>query len=240
LSAARQARLGIVHDHVVGAAPRHTSDVWYADVTPDGAPGAAQRTPVTEAQHGELQGIPYLTPFAWGSYGLVLPRYPGTRVVLGNAGGGPGDFVDIGAVWQQDGGPNAEPGDYWLALPVKIDQREHLADSTQQLPADGPATHDLIDGDGTRVIETARFVLRVTDDLTQAPGRPRPGDDAPAGSVVIESRSGSDTVARIVLKDDGSVTVTGASITFEAQDEIALNAKNVRVKLDTHGTMDVS
>jgi hypothetical protein len=43
-----------------------------------------------------------------------------------------------------------------------------------------------------------------------------------------------------VLKDDGSVTVTGASITFEAQDEIALNAKNVRVKLDTHGTMDVS
>lgn len=240
LSATGRSRLGIVHDHVVGAAPKHTSDVWYADVTPDGSPGAAQRTPVTEEQHGELQGIPYLTPFAWGSYGLVLPRYPGTRVVLGNAGGGPGDFVDIGAVWPRDGGPNAKPGDYWLALPVQIKQREHLADSTQQLPADGPATHDLIDADGTRVIETARFVLRVTDGLTQAPGRPEPGDDAAAGSVVIESRSGSDTVARIVLKGDGSVTVTGTSITFEAQDDIALHAKNVRVKLDTHGTMDVS
>jgi hypothetical protein len=242
MAASNRSRLGMIHDHAAGGAvPRHTSDVWYADITPDGFPGAVQRTAVTEDQHGELLRVPYVTPFAWGSYGMVLPRYPGTRVVLANAGGGPGDFVDVGAVWPRNAGPHAQPGDYWLALPVSIAQREHLQDPAKQLPDDGPATHDLIDGDGTRVIETSRFVLRVTDGLTQVPNRPQPGDD-PAGSVVIESRSGQDISARIVLKDDGSVTITATSITFDTQGrgDIELKAKNVKVHLDGGGTMDVS
>jgi hypothetical protein len=243
MAASNRSRLGMVHDHTVGGGvPRHTSDIWYADVTPDGFPGAAQRTAVTEEQHGELLRVPYVTPFAWGSYGMVLPRYPGTRVVLANAGGGPGDFVDVGAVWPRDAGPEARPGDYWLALPVSIVQREHLRDPARQLPDNGPATHDLIDGDGTRVIETSRFVLRVTDSLTRVPNRPQPGDDDPAGGVVIESRSGQDASARIVLKDDGSVTITATSITFDTQGrgDIELKANNVKVHLDGGGTMDVS
>jgi len=242
MAASNRSRLGMVHDHAAGGGvPRHTSDVWYADITPDGFPGAVQRTAVNEDQHGELLRVPYVTPFAWGSYGMVLPRYPGTRVVLANAGGGPGDFVDVGAVWPRNAGPDAQPGDYWLALPVSIAQREHLQDPAKQLPDDGPATHDLIDGDGTRVIETSRFVLRVTDGLTQVPNRPQPGDD-PAGSVVIENRSGQDISARIVLKDDGSVTITATSITFDTQGrgDIELKAKNVNVHLDGGGTMDVS
>ena len=234
-----RSRPAVIHDHAVApGTPRHTSEVWHADTAPDGRPQAAQRTPITAGAHAELTQVPYVTPFAWGSYGLVLPRYPGTRVVLANVGGSAGDFVDVGALWPPDGGPEARPGDYWLALPVGIEDREHLRDPDRQKPDDGPATHDLVDGDGTRVIETKRFVLRVTEDLTHVPGRPVPDDGLDAGSVLIESRSG-DGAARIVLKADGSVSITAKSITFDAEDRINLNAKDVRVKLDG-GTMDVS
>lgn len=240
---ASRSRPAVIHDHAVSAGtPRHSSDIWYSDAAPDGLPGMAQRAPITGAAHAELLQVPYLTPFAWGSYGMVLPRYPGTRVVLANAGGGPGDFVDIGALWPRDTGPAAKPGDYWLALPVAVPEREHLRDPGKTLPDDGPATHDLIDGDGTRVIETSRFVLRVTDGLTRVPGRPAPDEGLGEGSVLIESRSGQGgTSARIVLKDDGSVTVTATSITFDTQGrgDIELKAKNVKVTLDG-GTMDVS
>jgi hypothetical protein len=234
-----RSRPAVVHDHTVSPdTPRHTSEVWHADTAPDGLPQAAQRTPITADAHAELTQVPYVTPFAWGSYGLVLPRYPGTRVVLANVGGSSADFVDVGAVWPPDAGPEARPGDYWLALPVAVEEREHLVDPDRQTPDDGPATHDLVDGDGTRVIETARFVLRVTDDLTHVPGRPVPDDDLGTGSVLIESRSG-DGAARIVLKADGSVSISAKSITFDAEEQISLNAKDVRVKLDG-GTMDVS
>ncbi|MCR6485059.1 hypothetical protein M8542_19715 [Amycolatopsis sp. OK19-0408] len=236
---ATRSRPAVVHDHAVSPdTPRHTSEVWHSDAAPDGLPGAAQRTKITADAHAELTQVPYVTPFAWGSYGLVLPRYPGTRVVLANVGGSSADFVDVGALWPQDAGPQARPGDYWLALPVEVDEREHLRDPDRQTPNDGPATHDLVDGDGTRVIETARFVLRVTDQLTQVPGRPVPDDDLGAGTVLIESRAG-DGAARIVLKGDGSVSITAKSITFEAEDTINLAAKDVRVQLDG-GTMDVS
>ena len=45
-----------------------------------------------------------------------------------------------------------------------------------------------------------------------------------------------------MLKDDGSVTITATSITFDTQGrgDIELKAKNVKVHLDGGGTMDVS
>jgi hypothetical protein len=236
-----RSRVALVHDHSKSGVPRHTSDVWYADVAPDGRPAAAQRTEITEAQHAEMRQVPYLTPFGWGNFGLVLPRYPGTRVLLVNAGGGQGDYVDVGALWPRDAGPPADPGDYWLVLPVGVEQREHLG-SDDPTPADGPAAHDLVDGDGTRVVETARFVVRVTDTLTRCTARPTPGPDAPAGSVLIETKSSSGTGASIRLRDDGSVTITGTSITLDTKGDgdISLNAKNVKVTVATDGTMDVS
>ncbi|NBH03090.1 hypothetical protein, partial [Amycolatopsis sp. SID8362] len=234
-----RSRPAVIHDHAVSPdTPKHTSEVWHSDAAPDGRPQAAQRTEITADAHAELTQVPYVTPFAWGSYGLVLPRYPGTRVVLSNVGGSSADFVDVGALWPPGAGPDARPGDYWLALPVGIDEREHLRDPDTQDPPDGLASHDLVDGDGTRVIETARFVLRVTDALTRVPARPSPDDDLGNGSVLIESRDG-DGAARIVLKGDGSVTISAKSITFDAEDRIELNTKDVRVKLDG-GTMDVS
>lgn len=234
----RGSRVAMVHDHAASGVPRHTSDVWYADVAPDGFPAAAQRTVVTEANHGELRQVPYVTPFGWGHYGLVLPRYPGTRVLLVDAGGGHGDLVDAGAVWPRDAGPPAAAGDWWLVLPVGIQQREHLPRGGGDAP-DGPASHDLIDGDGTRVIETARFVVRVTDKLTDCTARPAPGPDAPVGSVLIETKQSSGKGASIRLRDDGSVTITGTKITLDAgTGDISINAHKVAVKVAD--TMDVS
>ena len=63
--------------------------------------------------------MPVVTPFAYGGYGLVLPRYPGERVLLADTGGGQ-DVVDIGSVWDDGVMPPAEPGDWWLVLPVAV------------------------------------------------------------------------------------------------------------------------
>lgn len=217
--------------------PRHTSVAWYADVAGDGMPAGAQRVPITPEHHGEAREVPYLSPFAWGHYGLVLPRYPGTRVMLTSAGGA-SDFVDIGALWARDAGPPSEAGDYWLVLPVGVSAREDIGtgDGSAQ---DGPATHDLIDGDGARVIETKRFVVRVTDQPTTCTARPEPGNDAPDGSVLIEAKSES-SAAQIVLREDGSITVKGTAITFDTSGHGDITLKADNVKVNVSGTMDVS
>jgi hypothetical protein len=220
--------------------PRETSDVWYVDVAADGLPGAAQRVEITEKRHGELREVPYASPYAWGAYGLVLPRYPGTRVLLQNAGGGPEDLVDVGAIWRRDEGPPAKPGDFWLVLPVGLSDRESIGSDDKA--TDGLASHDLIDGDGTRVIETSRFVIRVTEETSSASDRPEPGD-APDHSVLIETRSSVDEStpsAQILLRSDGSIAITGSSISLDAgsNGDITLNAKSVKVTVQQ--TMDVS
>lgn len=217
--------------------PRHTSEVWYADVAGDGMPAAAQRVQITEAQHGEAREIPYLSPFAWGHFGLVLPRYPGTRVMLASVSGD-SDLVDIGALWTRDGGPPSLAGDYWLALPIGVSPRDDIGEGDGVID-DGFATHDLIDGDGTRVIETKRFVIRVTDQPTTCAARPAPGAGAPDGAVLIETKSAAGN-AQIVLAANGAITVKGTSITFDTsgQGDITLKANNVTVNVS--GTMDVS
>ncbi|MFL6139704.1 MAG: hypothetical protein ACJ74O_18175 [Frankiaceae bacterium] len=215
--------------------PRHTSEAWYADVSGDGMPAAAQRVQITEKQHGEARDVPYLTPFALGNYGLVLPRYPGTRVLLASAGAGDSDLVDVGALWPRDGGPPSEAGDYWLVLPIGLVQREDIGESDGWV-GDGAASHDLVDADGTRVIETKRFVVRVTDQPSDCTKRPKPG--APDGAVLIETKSGNGA-AQILLKDDGSITITGTKIALDSgQGDITLTAANVKVSVT--GTMDVS
>ncbi len=214
-----RSRIGQVRDHEVsGDVPLHTSNIWYSTAASDGLPVAAQRTAVTQADHGEL-------------------REAGTRVLLANAGGGPGDVVDLGSVWPRDAGPPAEPADYWLVLPAAISEREHLASGDGSAP-DGPASHDLIDADGARLIETTRFVIRVTDDPTACTSRPE--TDAPDGSVLIETRQGTGQNASIRLDNDGTVTISAASITFDTagRGDITLKADNVKVQVS--GTMDVS
>jgi hypothetical protein len=175
-----------------------------------------------------------VTPFAYGGYGLVLPRYPGSRVLLADTGGGR-DVVDLGGVWEDGVSPPADPGDWWLILPIS-QPADDLSDETDPTPpTSDDASHDLIDGDGRRVIEVAGLTLRVIDTPTKCDQRPAPGS---IGTVVIENTKDKKT-ARIVIKDDGSITITGASISIDAGDgDITMNAANVKVKVS--GTMDVS
>lgn len=226
-------RAGQVRAHPGSPADQNTSDLWYATAPTDGMPGELRRVAVTPDQHGELAGIPVVTPFAYGGYGLVLPRYPGSRVLLADTGGGR-DVVDLGGVWEDGVCPPAEPGDWWLVLPISQPTDDLGDDADPTPPTSADASHDLIDSTGQRLIEVAGLTLRVIDQATPCDQRPDPGDP---GVVVIENTKGGSS-AQIVIKSDGSITVSGKSITFEASDDINMNASNVKVKVS--GTMDVS
>ncbi|MFD0746370.1 hypothetical protein ACFQ1L_34425 [Phytohabitans flavus] len=152
--------------------PRHTATVWRGLADPDGHPNRLARLPVVRTSPDIRQRVPHVTPFAWGSTGLVVPRYPGTRVLLAHGKGDQDDPVDLGALWESGTGPDAEPGDWWLILPVGVpaEQRGSLADSAKPEPHTGPVTQDLIDADGNRVIEVGELTIRVTRDALASAG----------------------------------------------------------------------
>jgi hypothetical protein len=223
------------HPPSKGPAPEQTSsNVWYSTAPDDGKPNAVRRQQVTPARHGELLDVPVLTPFAFGGYGLVLPRYPGQRVLLADKGGGR-EVVDTGSVWEDSVTPPAQPGDWWLILPITVPTDDLTPTQTAAPPAIGEACHDLIDADGRRVVEVAGLRLRVVDTPTNSDERPDPGQ---TGGFVLENTKAGKT-ARIVLKDDGTVEITATGIKLDAgAGDITLKAANVKVKVT--GTMDVS
>ena len=83
-----------------------------------------------------------MTPLAFGGYGLVLPRYPGARVLLADAGGGGRDVVDLGGVWESGARAAGRAGDWWLVLPIGVAADDLPADSGRRSrrPAVRPAT----------------------------------------------------------------------------------------------------
>jgi hypothetical protein len=85
-------------------------------------------------------------------------------------------------------------------------------------------------------------VVRVTDNPTQVPDRPTPGDGVPDTGVTIETKHTAGKPARITLDADGNVVITGSSITLDTQGngDIELKANNIKVQLGSGGTMDVS
>jgi hypothetical protein len=236
-SAALRLLVGQVRAHpgADGGAPDQTSsDLWYSRAPEDGRPAAVRRLPVTPGEHGELRRVPVVTPFAFGGYGLVLPRYPGERVVVADAGGGQ-DVLDLGSVWDDGVQPPAQPGDWWLVLPISEPVDDLPADRTVEPPRAGDASHDLIDADGHRVIEVSGLTLRVNDIPRQCTERPEPGE---TGVVLLEN-SKDGKAARIVLHDDGTIAITGTGITLDAGDgDLTLKAADVKVSVT--GTMDVS
>jgi hypothetical protein len=226
-------RAGQVRAHPGSPADQTASDLWYATAPPDGMPNELRRVAITPAQHGELRDVPVVTPFAFGGYGLVLPRYPGSRVLLADAGGGRG-VVDLGGVWEDDVSPPAEPGDWWLVLPISLSTDDLTSDTHASPPTSDDASHDLIDAEGRRLVEVAGLTLRVVDTPTKCDQRPTPGA---TGTVVIENAKDGKT-ARIEIKDDGSITISGKSITLDAgTGAISMKAANVTVEVS--GTMDV-
>lgn len=172
-----------------------------------------------------LNAVPYTTPFAWGRFGQVLPRYPGMRVLLSYRGGARRDPVDVGAVWHQhEGSDSAGPGgahsgDWWLSLPAGVpDGYGAATDLSEPImpPAEAKAANDLTDAAGNRTIEVGQFVIRVGNAALGDQGvRPGAAETSEAQAVVIHQKDGG---AKIVLDKDGNITITGKQIKFDADE----------------------
>ena len=232
LSALELADVGEVRAHRPAAAgpdSAHRSTLWQG-TTPssDGAPGGATRLPVNRDVPLERQGVPYATPFAWGPYGLVLPRYPGTRVASVYRHGRGEDPVDVGAVWPDGEGPDAEAGDWWLSLPadVPVAQRTTGRPDATATAHHGTASNDLIDAEGRRVIQVGNLRLRVGNALPPAGTRPEPAPDD-----VVLSVEHTDGTTLLRFSDDGDVTITakGKLTLSGAQVEIAATGEGVAI-----------
>ncbi|MFF3335589.1 hypothetical protein ACFYWX_39680 [Streptomyces sp. NPDC002888] len=220
----------------VRAADGHAATVWRGLAPGDGAPMQYRRLDVQRDAPDRLAEVGHTTPFAWGAYGLVLPRYPGTRVLLVPRQGRADDAVDVGSVWRADEGPAAEAGDWWLHLPagVPAGQRAGVADDRLGADPGDRASNDLTDADGNRVIEVGELTVRVGRKAL-GPAGTRPGRGDSEHAVTIEHADGE---ASLVITADGTITLTGKKLRFEAQENIEMKAKNVKVAVEGH--MDVT
>jgi hypothetical protein len=210
-----------------------TEKLWRGLVPDDGRPHAADRL-AFDTNGAQFPAAPYVSPFAWGNFGLVLPRYPGMRVLLAHRNGNGDDLIDTGALWERGAAPTSNPGDYWLILPAAIPaaDREEVADDQKPKAPGGKATNDLIDADGNRVIEVGTLTVRVgAASLQEAGTRPA----AASVPVSIEHASGS----RIAIDQDGNIVIESKKkLDLVAEDDITFDSKgNVVVKTD--GIMDV-
>jgi hypothetical protein len=214
--------------------PAQTEMIWRSLGIDDGDMYSATRVAFADDASAELTAMPYATPFAWGPCGLILPRYPGMRVLLEHRNGASSDPIDIGALWDWGRAPDAQPGDYWLILPAAIPKDQRASITGEDTPANpvGRATNDLIDADGNRVIEVGTLTIRVgADSLKDAGTRPA----GEASTIHIEHAKGS----KITIDQDGNVTVHSANdLTLSATGRMTLDASAIKVKVSS--TMDVS
>ena len=80
--------------------PNQTEKMRRGLAAHDGDRYAATRLAFDEAG-AVFSAAAYATPFAWGKFGLVLPRYPGMRVLVAHRGGDHDDPIDVGALWER-------------------------------------------------------------------------------------------------------------------------------------------
>lgn len=211
-----------------GEPPAQTLTLWRGLVDSDGGSHQSRRLSIQRPSDAPIEGAPYTTPFAWGKTGLVLPRYPGTRVAVTHRHSQRGEPIDIGAMWESGQAPDSEPGDWWLILPVDVEQPSRQSVAEDEAPAghSGQATNDLIDAEGNRVIEVGSFTLRFgKSELANAGTRPTVAE---SDAVTISHANGS---SQIVMKGDGSIEIVGSNITLDAgSGEIRLKGSAVKVE----------
>ncbi|MBC7477093.1 MAG: hypothetical protein H7317_03245 [Pseudorhodobacter sp.] len=191
--------------------------------------GASRRLGLDRVSPLMRQQVPYLSPFAFGPFGLVVPRLPGMRVLLAYRGGNPNDPVDLGSFRAAaDQVPaDAQSGDWWLILPA-MGAMGDAPDESSPVPSPGTtASDDLIDNEGNRVIEVGSLTVRVGQGaLNDAGTRPKISN---ATGVTIEH---ADCGSKITMAQDGSITIT-------AKGKLTLDAATVEVNLGTGGTFDI-
>jgi hypothetical protein len=224
--------------------PAQTNLVWRGIEPEPAVPYPARSGKILRPSRAPSKAVPYTSPFAWGKCGLVLPRYPGTRVLVVPRGGRDDDPVDVGAIWESGHGPESRPGDWWLILPIGVDDQKRTSLDDQEAPEEhtGPVSQDLIDGDGNRVINVGELTIHVgRSDLKGAGDRPARGTE---DAITITH---SDGAASIVIDKDGKVTITAKEvaiattskgITLDAgSSDITMKANNVNVSVK--GVMNV-
>jgi hypothetical protein len=206
--------------------PALTEKLWRGLEKEDGDPYAAGRLPFDQNRRQELTAAPYATPFAYGPWGLVLPRYPGMRVLVVNRAGNPNDPVDVGALWSRGSGPSAaQMGDWWLCLPVNFDETGPpvaVGDRDAAVPPEnGSAVNDLIDAHGNRVIELCKLTIRIGKSLLLSPSN-RPLVEDAAVSIVYDNGTAQ---AKIQIAEDGSITIASPkSLNLHAAEGITLDS----------------
>ena len=207
--------------------PRQSLTLWQGLEAGDGNPNAARRRAIRRANVWQARGVPYASPFAWGKCGLVLPRYPGTRVLVAYRNGDPNDPVEIGALWESGQGPDAKPGDYWLILPAAAKEPRDAVDATATpLPYTGPVTQDLIDADGNRIIEVGQLTIRIGKETLKDAGK-RPDAVADDEAITIE-HAGKGT--RIVITSEGALILESTeSIEIATEKDLNISAQNVNI-----------
>jgi len=181
--------------------PAQTETLWRGLVGGDGSRHQSRRLDIQRPSDAPIEGTPYLTPFAWGRCGLVLPRYPGTRVAVTHRQTSREEPIDIGAMWKSGQAPDSQAGDWWLSLPSEVpgNVRSSISGEEPVDRYDGKVTNDLIDADGNRVVEVGSFTLRFhSEGLNKAGERPQAAAESDA--VTIEHAKGK---SKIVMKSDG-------------------------------------
>lgn len=218
--------------------PGQTLTIWRGLVAPDGRANQSSRLSIQRPNPLQLPGVAYATPFAWGKCGLVLPRYPGTRVMMVHRNGQGNDPVEMGALWEAGHGPDSESGDWWLILPVDVDKQKRSAIADDATPEEhtSKVSQDLIDAEGNRIIEVGELTIRVGKDSLKNAGE-RPTRPSKQNCVTIEHTKKG---AKIVIDADGNIEINAGNdgdITMTAKN-VNINANDVKVKVQN--AMDVS
>ncbi|HYF90101.1 hypothetical protein [Azospirillum sp.] len=225
--------------------PGQTSEILYGLGDRGGRSNTLRIVDVDRRTNARVAGVAYATPFAWGGYGMVLPRHPGTRVLIAQHGASADDAVDLGALWwsgdgnDKPGPPDAQPGDYWLHLPVAPKVKDQGGASDAIVPAADGSTHDLIDTGGSRVVQVGQLTVRIGEIVRSKNAAKRPSPEAEGLLIEVEGTQGK---ASLVIKPNGEVAITGkGSISLESDTSIDLSAPSITLAATgAGGTVELS
>ncbi|MFT8245003.1 hypothetical protein [Roseomonas sp. BN140053] len=211
------------------ATPAMTLTAWEGTSGFAGESHTLRRHPPARARASEHRAVTTLTPFAWGACGLALPRYPGMRVMLGFRNGLATEPYEFGATWGPGARMTPQAGDWWLCLPRNAPAAAlPPTDTADHEPGpDTPATHDLIDAAGNRVIQVGKLTLRIGPDADAKAGT-RPASESAAFSL-----RHADGKAEITMDANGAITIRGERISLDAGSNgtVSINARDVDVSV---------